>query len=146
MRSSGTSGSSPSFWRAISSLSALCANRAARSPRSGFCEDTSLGQRVVDQCAGNVTPRLSLLLRHDHDIRSDPQRIEHGEEPHHLSRLAHDRRLDHEKVEVAIYASVATATRTEEDHLRLRRYRIRQQTPSTINDLRHVHCHDATVT
>jgi hypothetical protein len=80
MRSSGTAGSSPSFWRAISSLSALRANRAARSPRSGFYEDTSLCQRVVDQCAGNVTPRLSLLLRHDHDIRSDPQRIEHSEE------------------------------------------------------------------
>jgi hypothetical protein len=36
--------------------------------------------------------------------------------------------------------------RPEEDHLRLRRYRIRQQTPSTIDNLRRVHSHDATVT
>jgi hypothetical protein len=40
-------------------LQAFRASRTARSFRSGFCEDTSLGQRVVDERAGNVTPRLS---------------------------------------------------------------------------------------
>jgi hypothetical protein len=85
-----------------SSLRALRAKRTARSLRSCFGEDTSLRQSVVEHRPRNVAPFLDIVARHDHNVGGDSERVEHIPESHHLLGLARDRRLDDEKVEVAV--------------------------------------------
>jgi hypothetical protein len=63
---------------AISSLRALRENRAARSRRSGFGEDTALSERVVDERPGHVAPCVRVLARDDNNVCGDPEGVEGG--------------------------------------------------------------------
>src|SRR5438046_247925 len=90
--------------RAASLPYAFASNRRARSRWSRLGKDPALAERLVQHGAANFAPLLNVLGRNNNHVRRDPQRAQHPTKAHHFVESTFDIRLDHEEVEIAVWA------------------------------------------
>ena len=81
-------------------------------------KDAALGQRLVEHRALDLAPLGDVVGAYDDYVGGDAQPAQLSTEPDRLRRTVVDLGLDHEEVEVAVGAGIASGMRSEQDDLR----------------------------
>ena len=85
---------------------------------SGSGEKATLCQRLAEHRVLDLAPLRDVVGAYDDDVGGDAQPAQLSAEPDRLRATVVDLGLDHEEVEVAVGAGIASGMRSEQDHLR----------------------------